>query len=1349
MPPAAECSGQRKIRVEGGGFVDRRHRIFENIEQFQLQTGSIPSIKLFLLDFLTLRNVSKAALTYIQTCVKKCERPGLLRDNQSNMAAIMPASLGSWFGPTISTVINPIKDIFFAQVLYCFNTAKNVRDHERVTKTLSGKRDGVQGEIDAGSQNGLTSTKEADRWLKRVDEVISEEMKNRERYNQRRRILKCRSLNCWTNYKISKRAAKKLHDVDECVRSIPSNATVKRLPPSVVDIPILSVQLPHQESLFLEACQCIKNDPVGMIGIWGPDGVGNTNLLKKINNSFVGDSSFDFVIFITASREFSVEKMQAEIIQRLEIRHDAYVSTHTTKISELLRTGSFLVLVDDLLEKLDLPAVGIPYPLGITGQFRRKVVITSRLEIVCNRMDVNKCIAVPGLEERESLQLFEQTVGQEDIYSDPHIGSLAKDLVKELKGVPSELIHFGKIMLGKRDPGQWKKTIQSVKKSNLQNKDPSLTARTLRNLEDATNSLLARRNDVRHRIEAAERMGMKSTNEVNGWMEKVSNINFDVQVILDVYKLNKDVTMEAAEKLSEVQECLTACPDNDSITLVSVPPPAQEVPGPSMSTENHNLQKALQFIEDDPVGMIGIWGQGGVGKTYLLNSINNSIAAAGGMSVNVIFVTASRGCSVQKIQGDILLKLGMKEGGNVESQRQIIYEFLKKRSFLILLDDLWEQIDLQAVGVPYPLGIINQLKRKVILTTRLRRVCGEMEVREELKVACLQEDDAWQLFKEKVGQETLSSGSPIEALARELVTELKGLPLALIVVGRAMYKKTESFEWKYAIEQMQQSCRHEDDPLPMKKVFRQLKFSFDSLRNDTLRHCFLTCALWPEDWEIIKADLAQCWIGLGLVDADIRSSYRKAYSLMGDLRDACLLENRGNWYGFVKVHDMIRDMALWISCGCGENNNKWFVRAKVGREEMFSIPWSKVEYISLMLNEMRKLPPFGLDICPVKLRMLCLQNNYFDGSIAETIKNFTSLTYLDLRSNLLKNIPDELCSLANLEYLDLSHNPDIYQLPYCFRSLVKLKFLYLLCTDIRIIPDGIISNLKALQVIDLRSWRAYHGGGSLSYNPTLFQEFGTLDQLKAVGIEADGFTEYELVKHATNLPIRSLILGSLKETHVFSLSDILSADLARCTLYELEIIQSNMEQITVRQEPNYWFPTLNKLSLWFLVNLKEITWVGRPPASVFPTLTCLDVNSCSKLEHLSGVMYLPCLEQLEARFCNNMKEAFLRTGHHGEIMSMDQENPRTFPCLKHLCLSDNAKLVTICGPHVTFPSLEELVLTKSPELISLPFKMNSLPLKLQELRVDNIECWDRLKCQDGVKSFLQPTLKFGYETEMP
>lgn len=92
-----------------------------------------------------------------------------------------------------------------------------------------------------------------------------------------------------------------------------------------------------------------------------------------------------------------------------------------------------------------------------------------------------------------------------------------------------------------------------------------------------------------------------------------------------------------------------------------------------MSDKNRNLQEALQFIKNDPVGMIGIWGPGGVGKTYLLRNINNSF---GDMSLHVIFVTASRGCSVRTIQGDILKKLGMAECGDLESQRQLIYEFL-------------------------------------------------------------------------------------------------------------------------------------------------------------------------------------------------------------------------------------------------------------------------------------------------------------------------------------------------------------------------------------------------------------------------------------------------------------------------------------------------------------------------------------------------------------------------------------------------------------------------------------------------------------------------------------------------
>ena len=97
-----------------------------------------------------------------------------------------------------------------------------------------------------------------------------------------------------------------------------------------------------------------------------------------------------------------------------------------------------------------------------------------------------------------------------------------------------------------------------------------------------------------------------------------------------------------------------------------------------MSAEECNLQDALQFIKDDPVGVIGIWGPGGVGKTHLLNNIKNALD--GDITFNhVVRVTASRGSSVEKIQAGIARQLNLKNDVNV------IFDFLKKGSFLCLV----------------------------------------------------------------------------------------------------------------------------------------------------------------------------------------------------------------------------------------------------------------------------------------------------------------------------------------------------------------------------------------------------------------------------------------------------------------------------------------------------------------------------------------------------------------------------------------------------------------------------------------------------------------------------------------
>ena len=71
-------------------------------------------------------------------------------------------------------------------------------------------------------------------------------------------------------------------------------------------------------------------------------------------------------------------------------------------------------------------------------------------------------------------------------------------------------------------------------------------------------------------------------------------------------------------------------------------------------------------------------------------------------------------------------------------------------------------------------------------------------------------------------------------------------------------------EWKHAIKILQS--------YPSKfsgmgdHVFPILKFSYDSLSDDTVKKCFLYCCIFPEDHDIEKNELIELWIGEGFLD---------------------------------------------------------------------------------------------------------------------------------------------------------------------------------------------------------------------------------------------------------------------------------------------------------------------------------------------------------------------------------------------------------------------------------------------------------------------------------------------------
>ncbi|KAH9714846.1 Disease resistance protein RPS5 [Citrus sinensis] len=336
------------------------------------------------------------------------------------------------------------------------------------------------------------------------------------------------------------------------------------------------------------------------------------------------------------------------------------------------------------------------------------------------------------------------------------------------------------------------------------------------------------------------------------------------------------------------------------------------------------------------------------------------------------------------------------------------------------------------VGLPVPCR--TSASNKIVFTAREFEVCGQMEAQKSFKVERLGYEGTWKLFEEKVGKEILDSHPDIPELAETVAKECGGLPLALITVGRAMASKKTPREWQHAIEVLRSSAYKFSGM--ESRVFSRLKLSYDFLSGDETRFYLPYCSSYPEDYKIFVEDLIDCWICEGFLDEyDGFEARNQGYSVIRVLLHACLLvEEEDN---HVKMHDVIRDMALWIASTIDKDKEKFLVLAGVGLTEPPRTGlWNAVTRMSLMRNKITRLlesPPSPL------LQTLSLSSNdlYTDsGSILfgdghVFVKELLGLSHLQVLTVTLKCF-DALEILLSSPGLKSTRTPAL-----CFRRCEK------------------------------------------------------------------------------------------------------------------------------------------------------------------------------------------------------------------------------------------------------------------------------------------------------------------------
>ncbi|XP_042517265.1 probable disease resistance protein At4g14610 [Macadamia integrifolia] len=841
----------------------------------------------------------------------------------------------------------------------------------------------------------------------------------------------------------------------------------------------------------------------------------------------------------------------------------------------------------------------------------------------------------------------------------------------------------------------------------------------LNGLQTVVQDLKARRNDEQSSLKASENAGQVETNVASNWFKAVQEIELEADVIekeynegtcaggwcvncFSLYKLSKrsvDLKLKADHRLIE----------QFVVARVSSPKPVIEMPTEPIIENQPSAQRMLKQMLDcigdpDPrLGIIGVYGMGGVGKTTLARAVNNHFEKNSCFET-VIMVTVSSTPNIPSIQSSIGKRLRLTDNNDADA----LSEALKKKKFLLILDDMWCKLKLEDVGIPHPTR--SNKGSKILVTSRSKDVSTDMGARKTIKVQPLSEDESWELFVEVAGEDVGADG--IKCFAEKLIGRCKGLPLAIVTVGHAMANRHGVGEWANAVREMELSA------------------------------------------------------------TNLRAVKNKGEALIGSFKIACMLED-GELKGCVRMHDVMRELALWITSSVSDSNPKLLIRTgETFKEAPQAHEWVDATRISVMDTQIRELPELG-EKCQ-KLTTMLLRNNYNLTAIPPTNfwQHMDNLSVLDLfQLEKLEYLPDSLSCLVNLRVLRLHMCKRLRALPLpvlgmlrqlqildlgwcseldqqilggseCERGVSNLRYLDVKFSKVSI-PAGVISGLYNLEELRFYAsnkikWRVNSGeedekmdGSESTSGESIIdvRELSCLTYLTTLSISFEDIIISDWFKPLAN----KIVDLSLNHCTVEKQDALEALNLDKSQILWQLIIEDcpglscvhiasvltvirNCEDLEVlldRQDvyPNQYF--LHALHLEGLPKLRR-TWVSIEPGNCFGRLSLIVIEKCNSLK-MVFTEEMPCLfnnlKEIRVGYCVRLevlieaeeekeKEEEEEIGEELEgISKINGGIISLFPRLEVLKLEDLPMLSGVCTDHMLHcPLIREVKVSNCPRL---------------------------------------------------
>ncbi|GLU14830.1 hypothetical protein SLE2022_313770 [Rubroshorea leprosula] len=577
------------------------------------------------------------------------------------------------------------------------------------------------------------------------------------------------------------------------------------------------------------------------------------------------------------------------------------------------------------------------------------------------------------------------------------------------------------------------------------------------------NNLLEDINLRKQNAEACPRKVVRR--EVIRWLEKVQTINNEVQVLEEnfqnvSYLRRGSLGKRVHKKIEEVKELMLqqgSFPDDIAIDQ----PPGRGMTLPTEDARGRTdvKEQIRGYLMGDAVGMIGVCGPGGIGKTTLLKNIHNDLLNGPNFD-KVIWAPVPYPVSVVKLQDNIASNMEQNFPENVtkEQRAATLSEVLSRVRFVLILDDAWGRFSFEDVGIPKP---TQQNGCKVVITSRSVELCNYIRCEQVIRMQQLSERESLNLFLDTVGDDTLMKSPNLEETLKFVVAECAGLPLAIVVIAKSMRGENDISVWRNALFELQNRVKRVNDWDD--EIFQRLKFSYDRLNNPELQDCFLHCSLYPKDGSIERYKLIEDWIDNGLIEQleTRKAMHDRANFNLKSLINKCLIERVEYSDYHIRMHDVMREMALQIA------GPKFMAKAGLRlREAPEANEWMEnLEKVWLSANRITDFASSMSPNCP-KLSGLALSENYDLRQIPDSFfAHMIGLKFLILSGTAIEALPDSISILENLTVLRLDYCRKLRYMP----SLVKLKALKKLDlkqAGILKVPQG-MEMLVNLQHLDL------------------------------------------------------------------------------------------------------------------------------------------------------------------------------------------------------------------------------------------------------------------------------------------